>query len=149
MNKHSSLDLKLAGIKANIPGYQVAWQINKSFDMQLTMNEDWVIDTETTQPSEHLHFFQEFEDVELKWYLVQNRGSAGVLYNSKPLFDYFLLCAGDDIYGYFERAVEAIQKAKKIDGIFPLQFSMIKSHENFLMNMNVKNNKKYLESLHV
>lgn len=117
--------------------------------MQLTMNEDWIIGEEIAQKSEHLHFFQEFEDVELKWYLVQNRGSAAVIYQSKPLFDYFLICSGDDIYGYFERAVQAIANENKIDGIFPLQFSMIKTPENFLNNMNVKNNKKYIESLHV
>ncbi|MDI1233864.1 MAG: hypothetical protein PSX81_06260 [bacterium] len=149
MNRHSPTDLKIAGIKANLYGYQVAWLVNQSFDMQLTMNEDWIIGEDSTEKSEHLHFFQEFEDVELKWYLVQNRGSAGVLYQSKPLFDYFLICFGEDIYGYFERAVSAIIDAGKIDGIFPLSFSLIKTQENFLTNMNVKNNKKYIESPHV
>lgn len=149
MNRHSPTDLKLAGIKANLPGYQVAWLINHNFDMQLTMNENWMVGEDTAPQSEHLHFFQEFEDVELKWYLVQNRGSSTVIYQSKPLFDYFLICLGDDIYGYFERAVNAIKNENKIDGIFPLQFSMIKNQENFLTNMNVKNNKKYLESPHV
>lgn len=149
MNKASPTDLKIAGIKANLPGYQVAWLVNNNFDMQLTMNEDWVVGDDTPNRSEHQHFFQAFEDVELKWYLVQNRGSAGVIYQSKPLFDYFLICAGEDIYGYFERAVKAIDNEKKIDGIFPLQFSMIKVQENFFANMNVKSNKRYLELLHV
>lgn len=149
MNKTSPTDLKIAGLKANLPGYEVAWLINKNFDMQLTMNEDWVVGEEINQKSDHLHFFQAFEDVELKWYLVQNRGSAGVIYQSKPLFDYFLICAGDDIYGYFERAVKAIDNEKKIDGIFPLQFKMIKTQTNFFANMDVKNNKRYLEFSHV
>ena len=149
MNKATPTDLKIAGIKANLPGYQVAWLVNQNFDMQLTMNEDWVVGDDTPSRSEHQHFFQAFEDVELKWYLVQNRGSAGVIYQSKPLFDYFLICSGEDIYSYFERAVKAIDNEKKIDGIFPLQFSMIKMQENFFVNMNVKSNKKYLELLHV
>ncbi len=149
MKNQTTIDLKIAGIKANIPTYQVAWLINKYFDMQFTMNLDWTIGVDEADKSEHLHFFQEFEDVELKWYLVQNKGSKDVLFNSKPLFDYFLICSGDDIFGYFERAIKEIKKIKKIDGVFPLSFSMLKSPGNFLVNMDIKNNKKYLESIHV
>jgi hypothetical protein len=148
VNKQIPIDLKIAGIKANIPTYQVAWQVNKCFDMQLAMNIDWTIGGEGNKSS-HLHYFQEFEDVELKWYLVQNKGSHDVLFNSKPLFDYFLLCSGDDIYGYFERAVKAMQENNRIDGVFPIRFSLVKQKDNFLGNIDVKSNKKYLESIHV
>lgn len=147
MDRDSTVDLKIAGIKSGLQTYQVAWQINHDFDMHLSMNLDWEMTTENNVKSEHLHYFQTFEDVELNWFLVQNKGTASVIFNSKPLFDYLLICEGDDIYGYFERAVEAVMKNDRIDGIFPLNFSIIKKRNNVLQN--IKNTRQFIESLHV
>ncbi|MES2618070.1 MAG: hypothetical protein V4613_09325 [Bacteroidota bacterium] len=141
------MDLKIAGIKANLQAYQVAWQVNALFDMQLGMNIDWQIEVKDKGISDHLHFFQAFEDVELNWHLVQNRGTAGSLFNSKPPFDYFLICTGDDMYGYFERAMEAIKTSNRIDGIYQFQFSMIKASQHFYNNL--QKSKQFSEFLHV
>lgn len=147
MSKNNTIDLKIAGIKAGLQTYQVAWQINRDFDMQLGMNLDWLVESAQGKVSEHLHYYQPFEDVELNWHLVQNKGTADVLFNSRPLFDYLLVCEGNDIYNYFERAIEAVKKNDRIDGIFPFQFSMVKRQDNFLNNL--KNTKQFIESLHV
>ena len=147
MSKNSTIDLKIAGIKSGSQTYQVAWQINHSFDMQMAMNLDWKVSMENKAESEHMHFFQTFEDVELNWHLVQNKGTLTPLFNSKPLFDYFFICEGDDIYGYFERAIEAIKNNDRIDGIYPFHFSLVKKQNQFLSNL--KNTKQYIESLHV
>lgn len=141
------MDIKIAGIKANLQAYQVAWRVNRQFDMQMGMNIDWTIEMKDKSVSSHLHFFQAFEDVELNWHLVQNKGTAGLLFNSKPPFDYFLVCTGDDIYGYFERAVEAVKNSDRIDGIFAFSFSMIKTPRHFYDNL--QNIKQYTDFLHV
>ncbi len=147
MSKNNTIDLKVAGIKTGLQTYQVAWQINKDFDMQFAMNLDWLVESEDKTLSEHLHYFQPFEDVELNWHLVQNKGTSAVLFNSRPLFDYILVCEGNDIYNYFERAVEAVKQNSRIDGIFPFQFNMVKKQDHFINNL--KNTKQFIESLHV
>ncbi len=147
MNKGDTIDIKIAGIKSVWPTYQVAWQINRDFDMQLAMNIDWKVSMENNMESEHHHYFQNFEDVELNWYLVQNKGTSSALFQSKPLFDYFLICEGNDIYGYFERAFEAIKLNGRLDGIFTFHFAMIKKQANFFDN--IKNTKQFIESQHV
>jgi hypothetical protein len=147
LKKSNTVDVKIAGIKSGLSTYQVAWHINKQFDMQMAMNDDWKVEAENKVTSDHHHFFQYFEDVELNWYLVQNKGTASVLFQSQPLFDYFLICEGEDIFGYFERAVEAVKSDSKLDGIYPIPFSMVKKQGYFLDN--IKKTRQFIESQHV
>ena len=64
-------DIQIAGIKANYPAYSVAWQINQAFDMQFHMSLDWAIENKVGEVNKHIHFFEQFEDVELNWHLIQ------------------------------------------------------------------------------
>lgn len=138
---------KIAGIRANIPFYQLAWQINKSYAMNLALNLPWEkpINEEKDCFSFHQHYFDVFEDVELNWHLIQNKGSESWFLQSKPMFDYLLICNGDDIYAYFEKAVEAIKQNNKIEFIHAFNFDLVKSKDAFFHN--IIQSKLYLEDL--
>ncbi|HEY1047034.1 MAG TPA: hypothetical protein VGF79_11385 [Bacteroidia bacterium] len=139
---------KIAGIKAGAPFYHLAWQINKSFSIELALNLDWTKQVDEITTSLHKHYFYRFEDVELNWHLVQNKGSDSYFFQTKPLFDYLLVCNGDDIYGYFERAIEAIKSNRKIEFIHPFDFNLVKSKEAFFNN--ILKTKSFIEdNLHV
>lgn len=129
-----------------MPCYRLAWHINASFSMNFALNLDWQKGSEGAL-SRHQHYFCSFEDVELNWHLINNRGSETFFFQSKPMFDYLLICNGDDIYGYFERAVQSIGQNKAIDHIFPFDFSLVKSKNSFYQN--ILETKHFIEDLHV
>jgi len=127
---------KIAGIKTSIPFYQLAWQINNSYAMNLALNLHWekAINEQQDVFSYHQHYFDVFEDVELNWHLIQNKGSESWFLQSKPLFDYLLICNGDDIYGYFEKAIEAIKQNNKIEFVHAFNFNLVNSKAAFFHN---------------
>lgn len=126
---------KIAGIKAGIPFYQLAWQINKSFDIHLALSMDWSKPTDSGDTSYHKHYFYRFEDVELNWHLIQNKGTESWFFQTKPMFDHLLICNGDDIYDYFGRAVESIKGNRKIEFIHSFDFNLVKSKDSFFNNI--------------
>lgn len=128
-------DIQIAGIKSNFPAYSVAWQINETFDMQLCMSLNWEILFNKTEKSSHLHFYQQFEDVELNWHLVQNKGDKTFIFKSNPTFDYFIICHGEDIYGYFNRLISALSNAPLISNIFAFPFSKVKPQDPIYNNL--------------
>ncbi|MBL7837598.1 MAG: hypothetical protein JNM67_08785 [Bacteroidetes bacterium] len=128
---------KIAGIKSSVPMFTLAWHINQSFGMNLACNLDWEKEVNTTIPaiSFHQHYFDVFEDVELNWHLMKNKGSESWFFQSKPMFDYLFICNGDDIYNYFERAVNAIKQNPKIEFVHAFDFGLIKSKDAFFNNI--------------
>ncbi len=137
---------RIAGIKSNMPAYKVAWHINNCYGMNFALNLDWQKDVKD-KPSFHQHYFYQFEDVELNWHLVNNKGTAAYFFQSRPMFDYLLVCDGDDIYQYFEKAVESIRMHKFIDHVFPFDFDLLKSKASYYRN--ILRNKQFIEDLHV
>jgi len=97
---------KVAGIKSALPEHQVAWQINKSFDINMGLNLEWVRPLPEKKTSLHRHYYCYFEDVELHWHLIKNKGDQAYFFQSNPLFDYLLICQGEDLYNYFDRTVK-------------------------------------------
>lgn len=138
---------KIAGIKSVLPTYLLAWQINKSFGIEMSLNLDWNKVASNGKTSLHHHYYCYFEDVELNWHLVDNKGSEAWFFQSKPMFDYLLVCNGEDIYGYFERAVDAIKTNSKIEHIYPFDFEILPKKEPFYNN--ILRTKYFLEDLHV
>ncbi len=138
---------KIAGIKANMPAYKVAWQINNCYGMNFALNLDWLKEVKDKPMSGHQHYFYQFEDVELNWHLINNKGSSAFFFQSRPMFDFLLVCDGDDIYNYFEKAVDSIRQNKFIDYIFPFDFELVKSKASYYQN--IIRNKYFIEDLHV
>lgn len=137
---------KIAGIKTALPAHSMAWLINQLYGVQFRLSLDWQKQDKHIL-SHHHHFFCRFEDVELNWHLIQNKGNSMYFCQTKPLFDYLLICNGEDIYSYFERAVEAIKPDRQISIIFPFDFGLLKQkeayYENFLQT------RYFIEDLHV
>lgn len=104
--------------------------------MNLALSMDWEKETsEKGTISHHQHYFDRFEDVELNWHLIKNKGTEAWFFQSKPMFDYLLICNGDDIYNYFERAVKAIKENDKIEFLHPFEFNLVKSKDSFFNNI--------------
>jgi hypothetical protein len=138
---------KIAGIKTVLPDYTLAWHINNSFDMNFSLNLDWEKKGLENLMSKHRHYYYPFEDVELTWHLIKNKGTHAYFFQTKPLFDFFLICDGDDIYNYFERAIEAIKKNPDIENIFEFNFELIPKKAHFYNN--ILNNKIFIEDFYV
>ena len=138
---------KIAGIKTVLPDYSLAWQINKCFGMNFALNLEWEKIGIENLISKHRHYYCLFEDVELNWHIIKNKGTNAYFFQSKPLFDYFLICNGDDIYGYFERAIEAIKSNNEIENIFEFNFQLIPKKAPFYNN--ILKNKSFIEDFNV
>lgn len=138
---------QIAGIKTVLPDYSLAWQINQSYGINLCLSLEWEKPGIENLISKHRHYFCHFEDVELNWYLIKNKGTNTYFFQSKPLFDYFLICDGDDIYNYFERAIQAIKLNPQIENIFEFKFDLIPKKAAFYNN--ILKNKTFLEDFYV
>jgi hypothetical protein len=85
--------------------------------------------------------------VELNWHLIANKGSYSYFLKTKPNFDYFFICSGEDLFSYFNRALEDLKKAPKVEHIFDFDLSIIKNPD--FIYQNIKKNKEFINDLHV
>jgi hypothetical protein len=115
--------------------------------MNFSLNLDWEKKGVENLMSKHRHYYYPFEDVELTWHLIKNKGTHAYFFQTKPLFDFFLICDGDDMYNYFERAIEAIKKNPDIENIFEFNFELIPKKDHFYNN--ILNNKSFIEDFYV
>lgn len=141
------LQFKIAGIKTTLPIFSLAWQINQSFKMDFHFSQNWEKQTEQINISSHHHCYGYFEDVELHWHLIENKGSKAFFLQTKPLFDYFFICNGDDIFNYFELAIEEIKKNNAIENVFVIDNKYIKNPAPVLNNL--LNTKEFNKDIHV
>jgi len=129
------LQFEIAAIKTTLPIYSLAWQINQSFKMDFHLSHNWEKQSEQNKISLHNHCYGYFEDVELHWHLLENKGSNAYFLQTKPLFDYFFICNGDDIFKYFSMAVLEIKKNNAIENIFLIENKKIKNADSILNNL--------------
>jgi hypothetical protein len=150
--KHKDLnnfpfDIHIAAIKSALPSYKLAWQINQAFFMDFEMSVEWEKTNQQGQMGYFTHFFYRFEDVELNWHLIDNRGANAYFLQTKPMFDFYLICVGEDIYDYFSKAIEAIQDSQKIENVFRFSPSHIKNID--VIYQNITKTKEFIKDLHV
>lgn len=137
---------KIAGLKSIQPPHTVAWEINRCFGMNFKLSKDWH-KVYKDKSFSFIHFFCRFEDVELNWHLIFNRGEQSWFFKSKPIFDYILVCNGDDIYGYFERALDAIRNSSKNIQAFKFSFQQVPDKDAYFSNFIIS--KQFIEDFHV
>lgn len=138
---------KIAGIRSTAPIYRIAWTINRCFHTDFSLSYDWAKSGEILD-SKHSHYFCRFEDVDLNWHLISNKGSEEYFLKTKPLFDALLICDGDDLFSYFDRAIQSVKASRDIEFIHPFDFNLVKSKDSFFSN--ILNTKYFIEDyLHV
>lgn len=142
-----TFNIQIAAIKSALPSYQLAWQINQAYNMDFEMSDDWEKTNQDIANSTFTHYFYQFEDVELNWHLIINKGSNAFFLKTKPMFDYFLICVGEDIYDYFSKAIVCIQNSDKIENVFKFNASQIKNQD--VIFQNIKRTKDFIKNLHV
>ena len=49
--------------------------------------------------------------------------------------DYFIICHGEDIYGYFKRLIDALENSNLISNIFAFPFSKVKPQDPIFNNL--------------
>ncbi len=135
---------KIAAIETKLPAYKLAIILNELFSFNFEMNLDWESIHENENLKHH-HYFDYFEDVEMKWHLIQNKSfnSEKYIFKTKPLFDFFLLSEGKDYYQYFERALKAFSQSSSLK-INAFDISNIKNKNCFIPN-NLINSNLYLK----
>lgn len=137
---------KIAGVKSSMLPHVVAWEINRCFAMNFKLSSNWQKEKHQNV-SEFLHFFCRFDDVDLNWHLIMNRGERTWFFNSRPLFDYLLVCNGEDIYNYFERALKAIQLNSRQIQAFQFSFRQVSDKDAYFSNF--LKTKHFIEDFHV
>ncbi len=141
-------EIQAVALKSNYKGYSVAWQLNKSFEMNLKLNEDWTV-TDKEKESEHSHYYQYFDDVDLHWHLVQNKGTNSTLIKLTPSFDYILFCSGADPYQYFDRCINSIKTSKIINFSHLLIFDNLPNNEKNSILQNILRTPTFLKEYNV
>lgn len=146
-NDNHVFKFQIAAIKSSFPIYNLAWQINHAYKMDFNLSLNWTKESKNMPLSHHNHCFCEFQDVELNWHLIANRGSNSFFLSTKPMFDYFFICVGDDIYQYFPKAIDSIKKNQKIEHVFIIEDKLIKN-KDFIYN-NLLNTKDFIKDTNV
>jgi hypothetical protein len=132
--------LACAGVISGLQLHSVAWLLNNNFSLDLSR-----VDPLVTPQSEYNFCYQRFEDVNLQWFLIENKGLMRYFIKSRPLFDYVLMVRGEDHNKYFRRALEALLTTLDIRSYYIFEARRVDESEmNALLTLNYRNLQKQI-----
>jgi len=137
-----AFDFELIGIASALPGYKVAWHLNKALDISMHRITDHVVDLKKTTNNGELSFDNdsnyslrfsrysyEIPQEELIYELISYKSQGQLLNNQIKGYDFILKLESQE-----EKAVEFVTKLNKIDA-----FSIVKNIEIDDMDLDFLN----------
>src|SRR3954466_9882740 len=95
LNIEYDFDFTLIGISCHEKDYRLSWTINNKLGIDLSKEKDLEIDVKKhKEPMIHSFFAFEEEDQFKQFYLINNRGTKGLLVPEQKQADYFLMIKG-------------------------------------------------------
>ena len=122
----AEIELDIFAVHAQIPPHYMAWCLDDTFSSKFQRQDDtFSVFLSKITESKHVEYYFEGSESVCEMWLVENKGSGGVLYSGKPTPDYWLLLRAADELGGTD---EWINGLKTIQSIQMSYISPIEKH---------------------
>ena len=133
LNIEYDFDFILIGISCHEKDYRLSWTINNKLGIDLSKEKDLEIDVKKhKEPMAHSFFAFEEEDQFKQFYLINNRGTKGLLIPEQKQADYFLIIKGKVSPEEKTAYLKNVNDIPMILMAFDIIPSTLKSKENLL-----------------
>ena len=120
----ASIDLAIIAIHAQIPPHLMAWCLDDTFSSKFQRQDDtFSVFLSKITESKHVEYYFEGSETVCEMWLVENKGSGGLLYSGKPTPDYWLLLRAADELGGTDEWVSGLKTIPSIQMsyLFPIE----------------------------
>ena len=133
LNIEYDFDFILFGISCHEKDYRLSWTINNKLGIDLSKEKDLEIDVKKhKEPMAHSFFAFEEEDQFKQFYLINNRGTKGLLIPEQKQVDYFLMIKGKITSEEKNIYLKNVKEIPMVQMAFDILPSTLKSKENLL-----------------
>jgi hypothetical protein len=126
-------DFLLAGISCHLKDYRFIWALSQHMGIDFKRNEDFELIVDKSKNKSKFSLFS-FEDEEnhTSYFILSNRGDAGILIPEMKQIDYFLQIRGPIDEDELETLIERIKKMPSVLTAFSVDPTTLKSGNNLL-----------------
>lgn len=124
-------DFTLLGISCHEPDYRFCWMVNKITGMGFVKEDDIIIPIKDSN-SAHSIFSCHIEENFCTYYIIANKGTAGLLIPESKHTDYFLMIKGPVQDDGLEELTAQIREINKVLTVFTVNVNDLKSKYNLL-----------------
>ncbi len=133
LNIEYDFDFTLIGISCHEKDYRLSWTINNKLGIELSKEKDLEIDVKKhKEPMTHSFFAFEEEDQFKQFYLINNRGTKGLLIPEQKQADYFLMIKGTISPDEKSNFIKLVKEIPMVQLAFDIVPDSLKSKENLL-----------------
>ena len=120
-------DFCLIGIVCHEKDYRLCWNLNTLLQLNLSKKDDHI-----TASGNHSLYHYNQEQLFREYYLVSNRGSAGMLVEEHRQVDYFFIAKGD--IGETEQRyfLDQFKTVEMVSAAYPMDANLLKSKHNLI-----------------
>ncbi|MFM7021430.1 MAG: IPExxxVDY family protein [Flavobacteriales bacterium] len=126
-------DFLLAGISCHMKDYRFIWALSKHLGIEFFRNDDFELIVDKAKNKSKFSLFS-FEDEEnhTSYFILANRGDAGILIPEMKQIDYFLQIRGPLDEDDLEKIISKIKKMSGVLTAFSIDPYSLKSGTNLL-----------------
>lgn len=120
----AKIDLDIIAIHAQIPPHLMAWCLDDTFSSKFVRQpEPFNVFLSKNTESSHVEYYWQGNETACEMWLIENKGSSGLLFNGKPTPDFWLLMRNAEEMGGFDDWVQGLKGIKNIQMsyIFPFE----------------------------
>jgi len=111
----ANIDLEIIAVHAQIPPHLMAWCLDDTFSSHF-VRQDPPISVFLSQNTEskHVEYYWEGNETACEMWILENKGSGGLLYSGKPTPDFWLLMRGAEDMGGSEEWMKGITSISSV-----------------------------------
>jgi len=116
----ASIDLAIIAIHAQIPPHLMAWCLDDTFSSRFVRQDPpFSVFLSQNTKSTHVEYYWEGNETGCEMWIIENKGTGGMLYSGKPTPDFWLLMRGAEDMGGIEDWLRGIKTIASIQLAYP------------------------------
>lgn len=116
----ASIDLAIIAIHAQIPPHLMAWCLDDTFSSRFVRQDPpFSVFLSQNTASTHVEYYWEGNETGCEMWIIENKGTGGLLYSGKPTPDFWLLMRGAEDMGGIEDWLRGIKTIASIQLAYP------------------------------
>ena len=116
----ASIDLAIIAIHAQIPPHLMAWCLDDTFSSRFVRQDPpFSVFLSQNTESTNVEYYWEGNETGCEMWIIENKGTGGMLYSGKPTPDFWLLMRGAEDMGGIEDWLRGIKTIASIQLAYP------------------------------
>lgn len=131
LNIEDDYDFNLIGISCHAKDYRLCFELNKTFEIDLTRTDDLDIDLKKSKANYALFEYIDEENF-LDYYLISNRSKNGFLIPEYKSTDFFIMLKGASNDDIIDNMITKILEIDLVLTSFQIDVESLKSKQNLI-----------------